>query len=209
MAHGFTNDKEIVDLETFVTNAISGLTAQVNAMQSIIADYWKKVYPVGSIYTSVNSTNPGTLFGGTWVRYGTGQTLVGVDTTQSEFNQVNKQGGVKTISYKPEGTNVNGSVQGHKLTIGEMPAHNHLTKNNANRGFATFDTDTDRDNTNVGFQNKASGALYYAGYSDKTANVGGDGSHNHGFTQPTFNGKTASLNNLQPYITVYFWRRTA
>lgn len=34
------------------------------------------VYPVGSIYISVNSTNPSTFFYGSWSAFGTGRTLV-------------------------------------------------------------------------------------------------------------------------------------
>lgn len=64
-------------------------------------------YPVGSIYMSINNTNPSNLFGGTWVEFAKGKTLVGVDATQTEFNAVEKTGGEKT----------------HKLTIEEMPIH--------------------------------------------------------------------------------------
>ena len=67
------------------------------------------IYPVGSIYLSVNSVNPSTLFGGTWVAFGTGRTLVGVDTNDSSFNTVEKTGGEKS----------------HQLTINEMPSHTH------------------------------------------------------------------------------------
>lgn len=35
------------------------------------------VYPVGSIYMSVNSVSPATLFGGTWEQIGQGRTLFG------------------------------------------------------------------------------------------------------------------------------------
>ncbi len=63
------------------------------------------VYPIGSIYMSVNAVDPGTLFGGTWESFATGKTLVGVDITQTEFNMVEKTGGEKT----------------HKLTQAEMP----------------------------------------------------------------------------------------
>lgn len=66
-------------------------------------------YPIGSIYMSIKSTNPSSLFGGTWVAWGAGRVLVGVDTTQTEFNAVEKTGGEKT----------------HTLTIDEMPSHNH------------------------------------------------------------------------------------
>ena len=68
-----------------------------------------KIYPVGSIYMSVNSTNPSSLFGGTWEAWGTGRVPVGIDTSQTEFATVEKTGGEKV----------------HTLTGNEMPSHNH------------------------------------------------------------------------------------
>ena len=67
------------------------------------------IYPVGSIYMSVNNINPSLLFGGTWETWGNGRVPVGVDTSQDEFNTVEKTGGEKT----------------HKLTVNEMPSHSH------------------------------------------------------------------------------------
>lgn len=55
-------------------------------------------YPIGSIYLSINNTNPSNWFGGTWEQIAKGRTLVGVDTSQSEFNTVKKTGGAKTVS---------------------------------------------------------------------------------------------------------------
>lgn len=63
------------------------------------------VYPVGSIYLSVNSTNPKNLFGGTWEQI-QGKFLLGMDS-----------------SY-PAGST--GGEATHKLTQGEMPKHNHI-----------------------------------------------------------------------------------
>ena len=67
------------------------------------------MYPVGSIYLSVNNVNPGTLFGGTWEAWGSGRVPVGVDTSQSEFDRVEKTGGEKT----------------HQLTETELASHGH------------------------------------------------------------------------------------
>lgn len=78
------------------------------------------IYPVGSIYMSVNSTNPQNLFGGTWVAWGTGRVPVGIDTSQTEFNAVEKTGGEKT----------------HKLKVSEMPSHDHGLVNANNGGYS-------------------------------------------------------------------------
>lgn len=63
-----------------------------------------KAYPVGSIYISVNSTNPKTLFGGTWVQI-KDRFLLAAGTT-----------------YKAGAT---GGEATHTLTNNEMPAHSH------------------------------------------------------------------------------------
>ena len=128
--------------------------------QEILKEFVKSAYPVGSVYTSVVSTDPSTLFGfGTWSAFATGRTLVGIDTGQSEFNTVEETGGAKT----------------HTLTTSEMPSHSHsvVVGGGSSEGLTTSN--------------------YLAFGSASTGLAGGDQAHN----------------NLQPYIVVYFWKRTA
>ena len=66
------------------------------------------VYPVGSVYVSVNSTSPATLFGGTWVQIKDKFLLSAGDT------------------YKAGAT---GGEATHVLTVDEMPRHNHSIDN--------------------------------------------------------------------------------
>ena len=68
------------------------------------------IYPVGSIFMTVNNVNPASYIENTsWVLWGSGRVPVGVDTSQTEFNTVEKTGGEKT----------------HILTESEIPAHTH------------------------------------------------------------------------------------
>ena len=69
----------------------------------------KLLYPIGSIYMSIQDTNPSVFFGGTWERIAKGKTLVGVDENDTDFNTSSKTGGEKT----------------HTLTVDEMPSHAH------------------------------------------------------------------------------------
>ena len=61
-------------------------------------------YPVGSIYMSVSSTSPATLFGGTWERI-QGRFLLGASSTY--------------------GAGTTGGEATHALSAAEMPTHNH------------------------------------------------------------------------------------
>ena len=76
-----------------------------------IKDEWKVIgfYPVGSLYFSINSTNPTEYFGGTWELFYPGKTIVGVNESDTSFNTVKKTGGEKT----------------HTLSTGEIPGHWH------------------------------------------------------------------------------------
>lgn len=74
------------------------------------------IYPVGSIYMSVNSTNTSTLFGGTWQQWGSGKVPVGIDENDTDFDTVEATGGEKT----------------HTLTIDEIPSHKHLMEYGTN-----------------------------------------------------------------------------
>ena len=58
---------------------------------------FNKIFPIGSIYMNINSTNPSEYFGGTWVQWGSGRVPVGVDSAQSEFNSAEKMGGTKIV----------------------------------------------------------------------------------------------------------------
>ena len=76
----------------------------LKSQNSKIDSIWSKIYPVGSIYMSVNATNPGTLFGGTWQQI------------QGRF--LLAAGG----GYSAGAT---GGEASHTLTAAEMPAHSH------------------------------------------------------------------------------------
>lgn len=56
------------------------------------------VYPVGSIYLSVNSTNPSELFGGTWQSIGSGRVLQGADDTHAAGSTI--EAGLPNITGK-------------------------------------------------------------------------------------------------------------
>ncbi|MEC4578077.1 DUF859 family phage minor structural protein [Streptococcus dysgalactiae] len=128
------------------------------------------IYPVGSIYISISSSNPSYTMGGTWQRFANGKTLVGVDEYDSDFNSPNRTGGEKA----------------HQTTVEEMPSHSHQ-----------FNTEAAGSPIALGWENGNNSAMraklgnYTLGLP--TTSVGGNKPHN----------------NLQPYVTVYMWRRTA
>lgn len=147
-----------------------------------------QVYPVGSIYLSVNSANPSTLFGGTWVAFGTGKVLMGVKSGGS----AEATGGSETATISAH----THTTANHKLTIEEMPPHHHEILNYNENGVTT-DTFT---------KNSVEG-LIKKGWTGNvmTSYTGGNQAHSHGNTGSA-GGSTISV--VQPYITCYMWKRT-
>ena len=82
------------------------LTVAGNAATTLQA-----VYPVGSIYINATvATNPGTLLGfGTWVAFGVGRVMIGIDASDSDFDAAEETGGSKTKT----------------LSTSDLPSHTH------------------------------------------------------------------------------------
>ena len=85
---------------------------------------------VGHIRMDTTNTNPATYLGfGTWVLWGAGRVPVGVKTSDSSFNTVEKTGGSKTANISHTHTiashNHGGNTGSTALTINQIPAHTH------------------------------------------------------------------------------------
>jgi microcystin-dependent protein len=155
------------------------------------------IFPVGSIRMTVSAADESAFLGGTWVRWGTGRVPVGVNTSDTNFNTVEKTGGANT----------------HTLVTAEMPSHNHSFSGsvtvNAN-GAHTHQASSGSYKVGSG----SASTYYYMtnGGSTSGQTTGPGGSHDHtGSVSGSVgnNGSGAAHNNLQPYITCYFWKRTS
>lgn len=122
------------------------------------------VYPIGSIYMNVNSTNPGTLFGGTWEQI-QGKFLLGMSSSYPAGSQ--------------------GGEASHTLTTEEMPSHGHNPANEA--GYSGFITNSKKA-FSIGDMGSQSGSGRYYPYASAafdisrntlTGTTGGGKSHNN------------------------------
>lgn len=85
------------------------ISENTNKIEDILNAFLDRTHPIGSIYMTVDSINPSSIFGGTWVAWGSGRVPVGVNSSNSNFNTPEKTGGAST----------------HVLTASEIPEHAH------------------------------------------------------------------------------------
>jgi microcystin-dependent protein len=167
-------------------------------------------FPIGYILISTVNTNPSTFLGyGTWGAFGAGRVLVGLDSGQTEFDTAEETGGAKT----------------HTLTTAEMPSHTHVQ--DAHTHVQNAHTHTQDAHTHVITSQTATtgGATSYEHGTLDTSSAEAEATEVTGSTTATNQNTTAvnqnatavnqntggggAHNNLQPYIVVYFWERTA
>lgn len=164
-------------------------------LKDYIQSFIKTMYPVGSIYMSVNATNPSTYFGGTWVAWGAGRVPVGINTADTNFATVEKTGGASTVTLTstqiPSHTHAKGT-----LATASAGAHTHnlnLTKTTWAGSSSSRVVVDSTDYTAMTNKATASAGAHTHTISGSTAATGGGGAHS----------------NLQPYIVCYMWKRTA
>lgn len=126
------------------------LQKQIDELKEWKDNWLDTVYPIGSIYISINSTNPEDIFGGAWMPWGSGRVPVGIDINDSDFNTIEKTGGEKT----------------HTLTVYEMPSHSH-----------SINTANGQGNMEWGYQ--FSYDKHNSGYNGIMQQVGGSQPHNN------------------------------
>lgn len=160
------------------TNNLSELTsaetARANLGISTAAEIIDLIYPVGSIFISINSANPSILLGGTWEAFGAGKTLIGLDSGDPDFNIPEANVGAKTKS-----------ISAHSGTaVADHASHTHSVTSNVAVGNHTFTEPTVAWPAGVPTASGAAVADHAAHTHSVTSNVAvsDHSSHTHTYT---------------------------
>lgn len=194
---GLVKAPEITDREKFLKG--NGEWAEVPKLTKL--DLLDMIYPVGSIYMSVNSSNPGSLFGGTWEKMPAGRVLIpeGESDWGTEY-EAGSTGGEAT----------------HTLTVEELPTHKHTGSAASTSLTGTLNIPNGQGQAQPTYYN-ATGIVSVNGYANYIGNANGGGAggritinatHSHNLTINNI-GNSAAHNNIQPYCVIYMWHRTA
>ena len=174
--------------------------AETHKLGSALLD---AIYPVGSIYMSINSTNPSTLFGGTWKQFAQGRVLLGVGSNgETNYTTAEQTGGSEN------------SVASHTHT---QQAHNHTQQ--AHKHALLSNTKSDGNANGFGANDKIYGIAGIWQNSAPAHQYYGVDNAGHSYVEYTraINNPTTAVNNStgevggnrMPFITCYIWKRTA
>jgi hypothetical protein len=183
--------------------ATAGSSTTQFATTAFVTAALSAVYPVGSIYINAGvSTNPNTLLGfGTWEAFGAGKVLVGLDSADALFDTLEETGGSK-----------NATLVSHThtpTTVVSNASHQHLISYSTTSGSegslssSTYAARRGQYGSDLGYD--------FAGVSSE-ANIGLTSSSGGSLTVAVTNsteGTSATNANVQPFIIVKMWKRTA
>lgn len=163
--------------------ATTGTSSTQFATTAFVQSALVGAYPVGSIYMNATvATNPATLLGfGTWVAFGAGKVPIGLDAGDADFDTIGETGGTKDAI---------------------IPTHNHTA--------VTTSTDAGHQHTYTRYsqlQGGTGGSSFWVFSS--TQNTGVGYAQITSATTVANAGESATGKNLQPYVVVYMWKRTA
>jgi hypothetical protein len=180
--------------------ASTGTSTTQLATTAFVTAALSAIYPVGSIYINATvSTNPATLLGfGTWAAFGAGKVIVGLDSTDTLFDTLEETGGSKDATLVSHSHTANQSGHSHFIAGGSQSAlldSSNVLATSGNVGSGLLG------NENFEYRLLGSG-------NSSTANVGLTNTVDPDITVST-EGSSATNANVQPYIVVKMWKRTA
>lgn len=190
-------DSKIQEIESRL-NSLSGGSSGIDL---------NTVYPVGSIYMSVNNTNPSTLFGGTWSTWGNGRVPVGMGSNgTTNYTTVEESGGSDNIAL----TTANLASHTHTFNGDALPTHNHTQ--NQHRHTTSTRTSTYGAGMQAAWKcitapsspNGDWSETSYTDYQTPTNNAISAGTPT-GTNSNT--GSGTAHENRMAYITCYMWKR--
>ncbi len=153
-------------------------------MSNIKKDTINEIYPVGSIYLSMNEEDLSTKFGGEWQLIETGRTLLSAGTTTDELGNTN---------YYKVGTTGGSSYV--TLDISNVPSHSHSipklsgTAANSGSGYTLTYNTTGTNNASTGNQS----ANHTHSIPALSGSTNTAGSHTHSFGSDRFNSQSSYL----------------
>ena len=183
----FTGTPALPTGTTAVTQSAGNNTTAL-ATTAFVTAGLQALYPVGSIYINAGvTTNPGTLLGfGTWTAFGAGRVMVGLNGSDALFDALEETGGSKDATLVSHT---------HTATVTD-PGHVHRMRytdiGNESRDFAADINDSAQGYDLTG----------YDGLNTSSVTTGITVANSTA-------GSSATNANLQPYITVAMWKRTA
>ena len=204
---------------------------KLNYLYSQLQDTASKLYPIGSVYISFNSTDPSTLFGGTWQRLKDTFLLVNGDSyaPNTTGGSANKTIAVSNMPSHNHSVSSSGS-HSHSATTSSAGAHTHTRGTMEITGYHDAgDDDTGYSGGAFYFSSRATthnvqsvggesnAVVNFKASRNWTGSTSSNGAHTHtvslsggNHTHTTTNvGGGTPLNIMPPYTTVYAWRRTA
>jgi len=101
---------------TIATTQSFGNSTTAIATTAFVQAAMALMHPVGSIYTAIISTNPGTLFGfGTWTAFGAGRMLISLDSGNVLFDTAEETGGFADSTLPTHTHTFTGTAHDHTV----------------------------------------------------------------------------------------------
>lgn len=189
------------------TLTISQIQIGSNVYDILDVHILDRVYPIGSIYMSVNNVSPETFLGGTW------------DQIENRFLLAASDNYV---------ANSTGGEANHTLSINELPGHSHTVPQhghgytnptvtlpnhqhgNTNGNYLVYNANLNQNRTAF-----AAGKYYRASVANTgnptslpNCTVSGGGVQDKAAFSTQNTGNGIPHNNMPPYLAVYMWQRT-